>query len=91
MCIRDSFQVISQPHFPTGPPQQGRFHEIMAEDVAAERFATRQFRQAAMIEKRLDADDGVMAPIITLAQLPVIQSGGEHPSVDCLLYTSRCV
>ena len=74
-------QVVRQPDGPAAAAQQGRFDEVVTEDVATERRAARQARQAAVLAEGLDADDGVVAPERPVAQLPEMQAGGEDRPV----------
>ena len=50
-----------------GAAQQRRLDEVVAEDVAAERWTAAKPRQAASIGERADANDGVVAPIVAVA------------------------
>jgi len=60
-----ALEVGRDPHLPAGPLRmKGGLDEIVAEDAAAEGFATGQVGQAAMIHERLHADDGVVAPVV---------------------------
>ena len=52
--------------FPAGAAQQGRFDEIVAEDVTAERRVARQYGQSAILHERFDANDRVMALVIAV-------------------------
>src|SRR5512140_3353743 len=58
------------PDRPPSSPHQRRLHEIMAENVAAERFAALQVGQARVLRERAHANDGVVAPIIALRAMP---------------------
>ena len=79
-----AFQVVSQPDLPIGLEQQRGFHEIVAENLAAERFAPGQLRQVAMLHERLGADDGVVPPIIAEGLRPKIQPGDENRRVEAV-------
>src|SRR5262249_44910246 len=46
------------------------FDEVVAENVATKRRPSAQARQPAMSRKRLHPDDGVVTPVVALAQLP---------------------
>ena len=54
----------------------------MAQDLAAERPAARERGQPAVIHEGLDAHDGVVPPVLAFAELPEVQPGGEHRTVD---------
>ena len=54
----------------------------MAQDVAPERPLARKARKLAVAHERLHADDRVVPPVLGVAELPPVESGGEHRSVD---------
>src|ERR1700722_17087348 len=61
------------PHHPDSPPPptpQGRFPEIVAENMAAEGLASAQIRQACILRKRTYANDRVMPPIVAFGAVP---------------------
>ena len=74
---------------PTSPAHQRRLHEIMAQDMTAERRPPRQIGHPAMIGERACANDRVVAPIIAVAPHPERQAGGDDGAGDArceLLY-----
>ena len=75
-------KVEGQPQLPAGASEQRRFDEVVAEDLAAERRLAGQSRQGAVLHERRDANDRVVPPVLTVAELPVVQAGGEHRPVD---------
>ncbi|MNS85543.1 hypothetical protein D3C72_1194100 [compost metagenome] len=74
-------QIVGNPHAPTGTTHQRGFHEVVGQDRTGERAFTGQRRQGAVIDKRLHADDRVVAPVVRLAQLPEVQAGGEQRAI----------
>ena len=67
---------------PAGAPHQRRLDEIVAEDVAAERLAPRQQRQAGLLGKGLHADDGVVAPVVAFGAVPPGDAARDQRPVD---------
>src|SRR5215469_7972054 len=61
---------------------KGGFDEIVAENVATERRPSTQARQPAVSRKRLQPDDGVVTPVVALAELPERQPAGEHRALQ---------
>src|SRR4051812_11832280 len=74
-------EIAGEPDFPARASHQRRFDKVMAHDLAAERRPAPQAGKAAVLDKRLDAENRVMAPVGALAQLPIMETGGEHRSV----------
>ncbi len=50
----------------------------MAQNLPAERGGSRQARQVAELRERAQPQDGVVAPVVALAQLPIRQPAREH-------------
>ena len=61
----------------SGAKHEPRLDEIVAENVAAERWSARQVRQAAMIGERARADDRIVAPVVAVASHPGAQARGH--------------
>lgn len=49
---------------PPGTPHEGGLDEVVAEDMAAKRLASGQFRQASIVRKGTNPDNGVVAPVV---------------------------
>ncbi|CCK18174.1 hypothetical protein BN136_4184 [Cronobacter universalis NCTC 9529] len=77
-----AWQIVGNPHAPARAAHQRRFHEVVGEDRACERAFARQRRQRTVLDKRLHADNRVMAPVVRFAQLPEVQTGGKQRSID---------
>src|SRR5581483_8131735 len=60
-------EVVGEPERPPGAAHERRLDEIVAQDLAAERLATRESREPAVRHERLDADDRVVAPVLAVA------------------------
>ena len=75
-------QIVGDPYRPAGAAHQRCFDEIVREDFAGERTTPRQASERAMAHEGRDANDGVVPPVMRLAQLPVVQSGSEERTVD---------
>src|SRR5262249_29081820 len=58
------------------------FDEIVAQDLAPERFLSRDFRQTAVLHKRSGANNGVMPDIIPHVLGPVIQAARECRRIE---------
>ena len=76
-----ALQVVGKPNPPVFPRQQRRFDKIVAENLAAVRAASGQLRQIAKLHERFGADEGVVSPVISKIERPIIQSGDEHGRV----------
>src|SRR5207247_9633950 len=74
-------EVVGEPEAPPRPPHEGGLHEVVAQDLAAERLPPRQPRERAVLREGLDADDRVVPPVLAVAELPVVESGREHRAV----------
>lgn len=68
-------------HAPAGPPHQRRLCEIVAQDVAAERRATRQLRQMASGGECPNPDHCVVAPVVAARTVPARQTFGVYGAV----------
>src|SRR5581483_6785779 len=75
-------QVGGEPDLETGAPHQRCLDKIVAQDFAAERRLAGKARQAAMAHERRDAQNRVVAPVITLAQLPEVKARAEQRPVN---------
>src|SRR5262249_3825828 len=75
-------EVVRQPDAPAGASHERRLDEIVAEDLATERLPSPEPRQAAVRHEGRDADDRVVSPVLSVAELPPVQPGGEHRPVD---------
>src|ERR1700692_2413735 len=69
------------PDRPPSPTHQGRFHEIVAENMTAEGLAAAQIRQACILRKRTYANDRVMPPIVAFGALPPGNARGDQRPV----------
>ncbi|MCY1416545.1 hypothetical protein D9M71_320550 [compost metagenome] len=74
-------QIVGNPHAPTGTTHERGFDEVVGQDRTGECAFTGQWRQGAVLDERLHADDRVVAPVVRLAQLPEVQAGGEQRPV----------
>src|SRR2546427_7672310 len=68
-------------HLPTGTAYECGLYKIMAHDVSAERWLAREVGQTSMIDERFGANDGIVAPIITIATMPVGKASGNDGSI----------
>ena len=75
---------------PAAAPHQRRLDEVVAHDLAAERRAARQLRQAAQLGERRGADDRVVAPVVALAPCPVAAARREQRAVERGPRTAAC-
>ncbi len=74
--------VGQHPHVPAGAQQQRRLHRVVAQDLAAQRRAARQRRQAAMAGEGGDAHDRVVAPVAAARPLPPRHAAGQQRPVQ---------
>src|SRR5207248_11418766 len=74
--------VGRQIHFPTGPANESGLDKIVAHDVSAEWWLPREVGQTSMLDERSGADDGVVTPIITLAEMPIGQARSNDGSIQ---------
>ncbi|MNI33202.1 hypothetical protein D3C73_871370 [compost metagenome] len=74
-------QVGHHVRSPATTAHQRCFHEIMAQHVAAERLAPRQFRQAGVVGEGTGADDRVVPPVIAFGTVPPGHATGDHRAV----------
>ncbi|MNB90822.1 hypothetical protein D3C75_378860 [compost metagenome] len=75
-------QVVGNPHPPTGTTHQRRFYEVMRQNRTGKRAFARQRGQRTVLNERLHADDGVVPPVVGLAQLPEVQARSKQRPVD---------
>src|SRR6185436_18947093 len=57
-------EVVREPERPPGAAHERRLDEIVAQDLAAERLASRQAGQSTMVHEGLHADDRVVPPVL---------------------------
>src|SRR5437870_8582393 len=67
---------------PTGPAYESGLDKIVAHDVAAEGRRAGEVGQPGMLDERSGANDGIVAPITTIATMPVGQAGGHDGSIQ---------
>ena len=67
---------------PAASAHQRGLDEIVAHDVAAERLAPRQFRQAGLLGEGAGADQRVVAPVVALRAVPPGDAVGDDRAVD---------
>src|SRR5215813_8368914 len=67
---------------PARAPHQGRFHEIVAQDMSAKWLASAKLGQTGFLCEGLDANDGVMAPIIAVRAMPPCIPGRDERAID---------
>src|SRR3712207_306438 len=77
-----SRKVDREPHRPDVLAQQRGLDEVVAQNVTAEQFASGLPWQCAMLDEGLEPDDRVVAPVIALAQLPVVEAGLEDRAIE---------
>ena len=75
-------EIVGEPERPAGAAHQRRLDEVVAQNLAAERRLAGKAWQRAMRHERRDADDRVVAPVLAVAELPVVEAGREHRAVD---------
>src|SRR5258708_33544614 len=66
---------------PPPPPHQRRFHKVMAENMAAKRFAAVKVRQPCVLRKCAHANDGIVAPVIAFGAMPPRDACGDQRAV----------
>src|SRR3954471_340017 len=72
-------------HHSNGPPRpshQRRFDEVMAEDVASERFPAMKFRQARILREGAYANDRIVTPIVAFGSMPPGDACGDQRAVE---------
>src|SRR5687767_9240246 len=74
-------QVMNHPDFPTSPAHQRGLDKVMAENFSAQRRVPRQTRKAAMLDEWRSANNRIMAPIVTLTQLPETLACRQHGTI----------
>src|SRR5206468_10095659 len=77
-----ALEVVGEPERPPRAAHERRLDEVVAQDLPAERLAAREARQRAVVHERLDTDDRAVAPVLPVAELPEVETGGEHRPVD---------
>src|SRR5207302_3615319 len=77
-----ALDVAREPHSPPGFAHERGLDKIVRKDAPAERLAARQLRQRAVLDERLDADDGVVAPKIPLVLLPIVEPREKQRAVE---------
>ncbi len=75
-------QIVRDPDAPAGAAHQRGFDKVVRQNRTGERPFARQRRQRAVLNKRLHADNGVVAPVVRFAQLPEVQTGGKQRPVN---------
>ena len=68
-------------HLPPGPADEGSLNKIMAHNGSAKWWLPRQVGQTGMRDERFGANNGIVAPITTIAKMPVGQAGGQDGSI----------
>ena len=76
-----SAHVGRQPDLVAGAAHECGFDKVVAEDLAAERRLARQRRQIAELGELAQPQDGVVAPVVAFAELPV--RPGRSPAWGC--------
>ena len=75
---------IGQPHLVACAADQGGLDEVVAQDIPAEGPPAREPWQLAPAHEGLDADDGVVPPVLSVAQLPEVLAGREDRPVQAV-------
>ena len=75
-------EVIGEPYAVPRPAHQGGFHEIVAQNVPSEGSPARQPGKLAVLHEGFDPDNGVVSPVLGVAELPEVKAGGEHGAVE---------
>ena len=87
-CLRGffvaAFQIVSEPDSPIFAEHQRGLDKIVRQNLSAEGFASGQRRQIAKLHERLGADDGVVTPIISEVERPIIQAGNKNRRVETI-------
>jgi hypothetical protein len=87
-----AFEVIGQPDFIPRSPHERRLDSVVTENPAFQGTTPAQLGQSAEFYKRGHSQDGVMAPIISSAQMPKTGAGREKGTVQPareLLYPAK--
>ena len=69
-------------HVPAHAAQECGFDEVVGEDVAADGVAPAQDGQAAAFGEGVDADDGVVSPVVAVFALPGGDATGDDGAVE---------
>ena len=81
-CFFKAAVIIGQQvDAPAGAAHQRRLDEIMTQHQTAEGWPTGQMGQAGMPGKRAQANDGVVAPVVAVAEIPPGQARCQHRPV----------
>ena len=75
-------QVAHQPHVVARAAHEGGFHKVVRHDAASQAPFAGDGRQRAVLHERCHADDGVVAPVVRFAQLPVLHAQSEQATRD---------
>jgi len=70
------------PYLVAGAAHERRLDKVVAQDLTAERRSAGEPGQRAMGRKGTQAHDGVVTPVVALADLPERESGGEHRALQ---------
>ena len=74
-------QVGHHANPPAGAIEQGCFHEVVAQDLPAERRFAGQDRKPRAFDKGAGPDDGIMPPEIADAPVPEREPRRQHRAV----------
>jgi hypothetical protein len=77
-----AFQIGDQPHLPAGAAHQCGLDVVMAQDPATERSLAGQLGERAVLDERGEPYDGIVAPVVRLAELPVVQSCRRDGTIE---------
>ncbi len=77
-----AFQAGHHVHGPAATPDQRSLDEVVAQDMAAERLPSAQFRQAGLFGEGTGTDQRVVAPVIALRPVPPGNAVRDHRAVD---------
>ena len=75
-------EVVGEPDAVPGPAHEGRFHVVVAEDVAAQGAFAGKAGKLAVLHEGLHPDKGVMAAVLGVAELPEMEPRGQQGAVD---------
>src|SRR5271169_4749937 len=73
-----AFEVVGKPNLPIFARHERGLDKIVAQNLATERLVSGKLRQVAELHEWFGADDGVVSPIISQIERPIIQSRDEH-------------
>src|SRR6202022_3932727 len=83
---RAFFEAAAQSRYhsdgPSRSPHQRRFHEVVAENMAAKRFAALQVREARVLRKCAHANDRVVPPIVAFGAMPPRNACSDQRAVQ---------